>query len=440
MTRPTLLSLAARTLLLCGVSLCAQAQVLKTDNTETWIQGTYIWQTKPGFNAAYSGPNSLVPQSEISSTLTLTAYMGWRPWAGGEIYFNPEGAQGRVFSNVTGLGGFPNGEVTRTSGPDLTFYRQRLFMRQTWNQGGGEEKLEPSLNQMASTVDKNRWVLTAGNFSVLDVFDNNSYAKDPRRQFMNWGNMTYAAFDYAADARGFGWGFAAEKYWDNWALRFGRMTGPQTPNGLTMDFNILNHYGDQVELERGHELGGRPGKVRVLAFRNRAVLARYRDAINAAGGGTPDMTRVRTAEQFKTGLGINLEQELSTDLGVFLRAMQTDGATETYAFTEVDQSFSVGFELQGHRWGRPDDVFAMSFMQNGLSNDRRDYLRAGGTSFFIGDGGLNYAPETIVEMYYSLTLRKDTTLSFNLQHFTNPAYNADRGPVVIGGVRLHTEF
>ena len=417
----------------------AQAQVL---SSETWFQGTYIWQTKPGFSAAYSGPNSLVPQAELSSTLTLTAYMGFKPWAGGEIYFNPEGTQGRVFSNVTGLGGFPNGEVTRTSGPDLTFYRQRLFLRQTWNQGGGEEKLPSGLNQMAATVDKNRWVLTVGNFSALDVFDNNAYAKDPRTQFMNWGNMTHAAYDYAADARGFGWGFAAEKYFDNWAVRFGRLTGPMTPNALEMDFNILNHYGDQIELERGHLLGGRPGKVRVLAFRNRALLSRYRDAINACQSPctTPDMTKTRTSEQFKTGLGINIEQEISPELGVFLRAMQTDGATETYAFTEADQSFAVGLELMGSRWGRAQDTLGVSFMQNGLSNDRRDYLRAGGLSFFIGDGGLNYAPETIVEMYYSLPLGKHSSLSLNLQHFTNPAYNADRGPLVIGGVRLHTEF
>ncbi len=445
------------TFLACGLSLGVQASSFAqsvnaaadgasatasdTQQRGAWFQATYIWQTKPGFNAAYSGPNSLIPQAEISTTLSMTAYLGWRPWAGGEIYFNPEGAQGRVFSNVTGLGGFPNGEVTRTSGPDLTFYRQRLFLRQTWNQGGGDEVLPSGINQLAGTVDKNRWVLTAGNFSTLDVFDNNAYAKDPRRQFMNWGNMSYAAYDYAADARGFSWGFAAEKYWDNWALRFGRMTGPETPNGLTMDFNILNHYGDQVELERGHEWAGRPGKVRVLAFRNRAVLARYRDAINqATPGNAPDMVKARAGEQFKTGLGLNLEQELSPGVGVYARMMQTDGATETYAFTEADQSLSVGVSVRGERWGRANDVWALSFMQNGLSNDRRDYLRAGGTSFFIGDGGLNYAPETILETYYSVSLRKDTTLSLNLQHISNPAYNADRGPVVIGGVRLHTEF
>jgi hypothetical protein len=99
----------------------------------------------------------------------------------------PEVVSGMPFSNnLVGLGGFTNGEITRAAGSDLKLYRQRLFLRQTWNQGGGSEKIESDFNQMAGTVDKNRVVVTAGNFSTLDVFDDNKYAKDPRTQFMNW--------------------------------------------------------------------------------------------------------------------------------------------------------------------------------------------------------------------------------------------------------------
>ena len=317
-----------------------------------------------------------------------------------------------------------------------------MFLRQTWNQGGPAERVGSDLNQLAGFVDTNRLVLTAGNFSVLDVFDSNAYAKDPRTQFMNWGHMTYAAFDYAADARGFGWGAAAEWYRGDWVFRVGRMTGPMTPNDLQLDFDILNHYGDQFEVEHAHELWGQPGKVRVLGWRDRAVLARYRDAINdgLANARTPDILRVRNTEQFKYGLGVNLEQALATDFGVFLRVMQADGATETYAFTEADQSVAAGISLQGTAWGRTQDTLGVSLMQNGISNDRREYLEAGGMSFFIGDGRLQYRPEQIFEMYYSLSVNTKTFITFDYQRIHNPAYNADRGPVDIGGVRLHTEF
>lgn len=406
------------------------------------FQSTYIWQYKPGFNAAYSGANSLVPGREYSTTFSATAYLGVRPWAGGEIYFNPELSQGHAFSNLTGVGGFTNGEVTRASSDSLQYYRQRLFLRQTWGQGGGHETREADLNQLAGTVDRNRVVLTAGNFSLLDVFDNNAYAKDSRRQFMNWSGMTHAAYDYAADARGFGWGAALEWYRDNWALRIGRMTGPVTPNDLPVDFYILNHYGDQIEVERGHLLGEQPGKVRLLLWRNRAVLARYQDAIDwgRANNRAPDIFQVRNSEQFKTGVGVNVEQALSSTTGVFLRAMQADGATETHAFTEADQSLATGVSLQGTAWGRAQDTLGLMLAQNGLSAQRRAYLEAGGISFFIGDGALRYAPETIFELYYSLGVARNTSLTLDYQRIQNPAYNADRGPVDFAGLRLHTEF
>lgn len=412
---------------------------------ETWgarFQTTFNWQKKPAFSAAYSGLNSLSASGEEAYTFTTTAHLGFRPWHSGELYFDPEITQGVPFSSLTGLGGFNNGEATRASGPNLKLYRQRLFLRQTWNLGGGSEKVESDFNQLAGSVDKNRFVLTTGNFSTLDIFDKNAYAHDPRTQFMNWSNMTHTAYDYAADARGFGWGFAGEWYEGDWVLRFGRMTPPRDPNMLPLDFSFFRHYGDQLEVEHAHELGGQPGKLRLLAFRNRAVLARYRDAIDygIAHHEAPDIFKVRNSEQVKYGFGINLEQSVNENMGLFLRAMQADGRTETLAFTEADQSLAGGVSIQGRAWGRAQDTIGLSLMRNGLSHDRREYLEAGGTSFFIGDGKLSYRAETIFEGYYNWNVIKGAWLTADYQRITNPAYNTDRGPVNIYGMRLHFEY
>lgn len=394
--------------------------------------------------AAYSGPNSLQASREISYTATATAFLGMRTWQGGEVYLNPEVTQGIPFSGLTGSGGFTNGELTRTAGNQPKLYRQRLFLRQTWGLGGGDEALEADLNQMAGTVDKNRVVLTLGNFSTLDVFDDNRYAKDPRVHFMNAAFMAPLSFDYAADARGFGWGFAAEWYQDNWVLRIGRMTGPKEPNMLPTDFQIGKHYGDQFELERAHTLLGQPGKVRLLAWRNRAVLASFKDALDYLKA-NPDadpqaITAVRNGERIKYGAGINIEQAINDDLGFFLRAMKADGRTETYAFTETDGSIAAGFALKGAAWGRGMDTVGVGFAHNTLSSDRRKYLEAGGISFFIGDGALNYKPEQLFETYYSLHVWKSTFLTADYQRMKNPAYNADRGPADFFAMRLHAEF
>jgi high affinity Mn2+ porin len=421
----------------------------EVEDTTAKYQATYNWQRHPSFPSSALAPtnNSLLPSAERMYTFTATAHWGMRVWSGGELYFNPELAAGVPFSgNVVGLGSFTNGEITRTAGSVPKLYRQRLFLRQTWNEGGPQERVESDFNQLAGVVDQNRTVLTVGNFSILDVFDGSSYAKDPRTQFMNWANWTYASYDYAADARGYGWGATVEWYRGDWAYRLGRMTLPREPNGLPLDFQIGRHYGDQFEIEHNHTLNDRPGAVRVLAWRNRMVAANYAQAtayLQANPTASPEaILSVRNGVQTKHGVGLSFEQELSPNVGYFLRVMQADGRSETVAFTEADASLSTGFLVQGGLWGRADDRVGVAYARNQLSTDRRNYLAAGGISFFIGDGAghFSYQSENILESFYSLGVAKNSWVTLDWQRIANPAYNSLRGPVHVYAVRLHTEF
>ncbi len=410
-------------------------------------QSTYNTQQHPAFAAAGSGQNSLGPGADKMFTFSLTGHWGKRLESGAEVYMNAELASGTPFTgNLVGLGGFTNGEITRAAGTTPKPYLQRLFVRQTWNQGGEREWLDSDFNQMARWVDKNRFVLTAGNFSTLDVFDDNAYAKDPRTQFMNWSHWTYSSYDYAADARGFGWGVAGEWYRGDWVYRLGRMSGPKRPNELPVDWDLLRHYGDQFEVEHAHALAGQPGKVRVLAWRNRAVTASFNDATqylqSHTGTNPQSFFQVRNGEKIKYGLGLNLEQAVNDDVGVFLRAMKADGRTETYAFTEVDSSLSAGTLLKGRLWGRAADTVGLAYMNNQLSNERRAFLQAGGMSYFIGDGAghFRYGAERGVEVFYNLGIGKHLWMTADYQRIQNPAYNMLRGPVNVFALRVHTEF
>jgi carbohydrate-selective porin OprB len=225
-------------------------------------------------------------------------------------------------------------------------------------------------------------------------------------------------------------------------LRAGRFLQPRDPNQLSLDPRIFQHYGDQIEIEHDHEISGRPGALRVLAFRNRAKMSRYQDALNAAAGtgSVPDINTVRTGENIKYGFGINVEQALSRDVGAFARLSWADGKTETYAYTEIDQSEAAGVLIQAAAWGRGADTVGFAVARNELSRSHRDYLAAGGLGFFLGDGRLNYRPEVVLESFYNLSLAKALALTFDWQHIDNPGYNADRGPVNVGSVRLHLEF
>jgi carbohydrate-selective porin OprB len=149
---------------------------------------------------------------------------------------------------------------------------------------------------------------------------------------------------------------------------------------------------------------------------------------------------VRTGEQDKFGLGLNIEQAVTPAVGFFLRWMKADGKTETHAFTEADGSLATGLLLSGSLWGRVDDSMGIAFMHNTLSAQRRRFLASGGTSFFIGDGYLDYKPESIIETFYSRSVARDVWVTLDYQHVANPAYNAARGPVNVFAVRFHVDF
>jgi len=412
-------------------------------------QTTYINQRYNAFNSPYQGMNSLSPRRSMSYTWSGTLFFGARLGSNTDLYVNPEIVSGVPFSGLVGLGGFTNGEATRAQGATPHLYSARAFVRHTINQGGSQEVLDNDANQITQTITRNRIVITAGQFATLDIFDDSRYAKDPRVQMMNWGSMTHLAYDYAADARGYGWGLAAEWYLENWTFRASRMTTPIQPNGLRIDPNILDHYGDQIEAERRHQIDDLPGKVSVLAYRNRMIMARYTDAtayvIANNAQGTQAVTKVRNKEQIKTGLGINAEQAFAKDAGIYLRAFASDGHTETMSFAEADRSLSIGMGMSGDRWGRPRDTVGVAALINGLSADRRAYLQAGGISNFVGDyfsstQTISYKPEQIAEFYVNALATKNILMGVNFQHIINPAYNSARGPVNIMSFRVHAEF
>jgi len=383
------------TTLACVLPLLAALPCSAEDlAAEVHAQATYVRQQKPAFSAPYSGTNSFLPRREGSYTFTSTLFFGLR-YGDTELYFDPEFVQGAALSNLHGLGGFSNGETQRGSGPNLRGYRARLFARHTWNLGGAREEQKSDQHQLRTSYAAERIVLTAGNLSALDVFDAMDYSHDPRTQFMNWASLTYGAWDYPADARGYTWGAALEYITPAYEVRAGRFLVPLESNGLRLDWAPGRQYADVAELELPYKLAGRPGAVRLLGFHNRVNAGAFNDALAASGGAVPDLTTVRHV-QSKSGIGLSTQLELSDAVAAYVRAGWNDGKTETFMFTEIDRSLAAGALIKGLSWGRPQDSVGIASYINGLSAEHRNYLAAGGLGFFLGDGRLNYAAERIV--------------------------------------------
>ena len=420
---------------------CALPGLMAQDAPDYQIHGqaTTVTQGHGAFDSPYAGPNSFLSKREVLSTFTTTLMTGYRLREGTEFYVDGEGAAGKGDSSVLGIAGAPNGESYRVGNPQFTAAIVRAFLRQTWDLGGETAKVEDDAHQIAGNRAARRIVLTAGKFSVMDVFDNNTYSHDPRSQFLNWTLMGHGAWDYPADTRGYTFGFATELYWDAWTARFGRFAEPLVANMMDMDHAYGRAHGDALELEHDHTLGGQPGVIRVMVYRNTARMGDYREAL-ALAPVDPDVTATREYGRVKHGYGVNAEQALTPELGAFARWSWDDGKTESWAFTEVDRSLSVGLSLKGRAWGRPQDCLGLAAIQNGLCAVHQDYLAAGGMGFLLGDGRLNYAPERIVESYYALALGKHFTASVDYQRVWNPGYNADRGPVSLYACRCHVQF
>jgi high affinity Mn2+ porin len=408
------------------------------DGWSLHCQSTVIRQQHWKFSSPYVGTNSLSNQDDTEHTWTVTGFIGRKLWADGEVYVDPELSQGIGFGNTTGIAGFPNGEATRAASSDPHYYFARYFFRQSVNLGGGSEGVTDDKNQIAGTLDRNRLVITIGKVAASDFFDANSYAHDPRTQFLNWALFETGAWDYPADARGYTHGAVLEWITPRWAVRMGTFMEPKEANGLELDDNVSRAHGDTAEIELDYEVLGHGGKTRVLGFHNRAHMGDYRQAV-VGNALTRDLGATRRYSS-KQGVTLNLEQEICPWAGAFLRLGWNDGGNETWAFTEIDQSAAAGCSFKGRPWHRPDDVLGVAGLINGLSPDHRAFISAGGVGFIIGDGKLNYGLEEIFETYYCAQLCPAFAATLDFQVVGNPAYNRDRGPVSILAFRGHVDL
>lgn len=403
-------------------------------------QATIIHQFKPSFHAPYSGSNSLLTQKEHKTSITSTLYLGVRLWKGASIYFNPEIAGGSGLSSALGIGDATNGETFRVGDPAPQIYPARLFFKQLFALTKEQTYQESDQNQLGMAVPTKYISITIGKVGIADFFDDNTYSHDPRTQFLAWSLMDNGAWDYPANTRGYTPSTVLEFNSPKHEIRYAVSLLPIQANGNEMDWNLTRSSSHNLEYVHKHAINGLKGAVRILAFFNTTHMGNYRQSLNGLlPDSIPDITSVRMYGRSKFGFGLNAEQALSRDIGVFFRASWNDGNNETWAFTEIDRSISAGVVWEGQSWKRPDDQLGLAYVSSGLSKPHRDYLKAGGSGFILGDGNLNYAWEHLVELYYSSSLVKDHLfLSGAYQFLVNPGYNKDRkGPIHIFSLRLH---
>ena len=368
-----------------------------------FLQATSIGDYHGTFRSPYAGPFSLQDREERDVSLTTTLFLGFRVGPNTQFYIDPEIAGGRGFSSVNGIANAPNGELPRVASATPKPYLARAYLTQDFGFGDERETFSSEENQLAGSRPMTRYSISAGRFTVTDFFDNNKYSHDPRTQFMGWAVMYNGAWDYPADTRGYTWGWIHEFHTKRWSIRYGSAAEPKVANGLRFDRRLLRDRGDMVEGELRYAPGGHPGAVRLLGSWLHTDSGSYAEALqlSEATHTRPDVTATRQVGRLKYGTGINLEQEVTKDIGVFARLGWNDGKTESFAFTAIDRLATGGVSVSGTRWKRPNDTAATELTVGGISGVHASYLAHGGYDFLIGDGALQYGPEYVWESYYS---------------------------------------
>ena len=423
----------------------APATAQSADPTENWnlyFQATSIGQYHDRIRSPYESSLSLAAHPEGEASLTSTLFFGLRLGSNTQFYFDPELAGGRGFAGTNGIANFPNGEMPRVSTAAPKPYIARAYVTHDLAFGDEREMVSSDENQLGGSRPLTRYSVTVGRFTVTDFFDNNRYTHDPRTQFMGWGTMYNGAWDYPADTRGYTWGWVHEFHARRWSVRYGSAAEPRSANGPRFDRRVFQDRGDMFEGELRIAPGEHPGAIRLLSYINHSRAGTYGEAVHLAEttGGTPDITATSRAGTLKYGFGLNVEQEIRKDIGVFGRLGWSDGKTQDFAFAIIDRLAEAGISVDGGRWKRPSDTVAAALTATGLSGVHQVYLARGGLDFMIGDGALNYGREYTFESYYRARVREGVFATVDVQHVTNPAYNRDRGPVWIGSLRVHLEW
>jgi high affinity Mn2+ porin len=420
-----------------------------SDISRYWISGqaNVVFQWHGRFPAKYTGPQSLTPWPQSATTHVLTLFTGYELTPTTEVFADAEYATGGGIGGAFGLAGYTNLDSVRTvSGSILptTPYLARLMIRQIIPLSHDRVEAERDEFDLATSLPARRIEIRFGKFDLADFFDTNRWASDSHLQFLNWTVDNNGAWDYAANTRGYTDGLLLE-YDDHWwTARFAETLEPKQANGIYLDADTARARASNLEFEaRGSLIAHRAGVVRLLSYLNIADMGSYDEADKdyaAHVTPTPDIIFTRRQGRHKYGFGLNFEQAVTSDFGVFGRLGWSDGRNESWAYTEDDRTIELGGFFDGAQWRRKNDRAGFAFVANGIARAHQIYLADGGLGFLLGDGGLTYGPEEIFESFYTAHVWRGFFVSADVQHINNPGYNRVRGPVLVPGARLHVDF
>ena len=142
-----------------------------------------------------------------------------------------------------------------------------------------------------------------------------------------------------------------------------------------------------TELERRWKLNDHPGAIRGMLWLDSArmfsfaavtpyLVAHPPSPDTPAGAASTVPPWAFDDYRYKWGFGLNLEQEITKNVGVFSRLGWNDGHEGAWTYTDANWAVSTGVAIKGAHWHRPDDTLGIAGVARRLfPGPDRDFCR-----------------------------------------------------------------
>jgi hypothetical protein len=240
------------------------------------------------------------------------------PWEGGEFSGRASFAKGNGIKNKSPFVLTPNADDLEDDLKNINGHKWQDHLQELW--------YAHTINIQEGTSFK----VTGGVINSTAFIDDNAYANDEIRQFMNEAFVN----NPLANLPSYDLGGAVEFNMDAWSLRFVGMTSKNDAE------NNYAYFGLQLGYKLNTPIG--EGNYRIYGFITNDEFPKWDESGKAS----------------LKGFGISFDQQLVKDvLGAFLRA----GWQDDKAAVDYDTFVSFGFNVNGSLWGRKDDEIGIGY-------------------------------------------------------------------------------
>lgn len=284
-------------------------------------------------------------------------------------------------------------------------------------------------------------VVDIGKIGVNDFFDLGLEVSDQTSQFLNQAVNNNGAFDFVQDLNGNGYTHGLRLSLENKYLGFdiGYFSADSFLDNIEKKYSIVTGLKWIPEW-----YSNRKSLYQIYAFKNFGEYGVFKNDGSFVTSNSSDINTINNSDNNdKSGFGISINHALPAGIDIFIKYGKQDDNRDVRHYQDMDETFLLGFTLNGEIWSRENDAFGVAFINAKLTGNHKKAHELGYSSFFDRSQGIgvgNYDDENVLEAYYRISLKDSGSFSFDYQKVSNFAYNKTAKSISFYAIRHNISF